>query len=138
MDDRAAMENEIAGLEMEVAELRRRGAELERAREVAAGQRSLVERHQARAGERERYERQRSELIGMVESLLGRSVPDENNESIGSKLRTELAATERAMGEAGEGVVGARSVVGAAEQALRVARWRSGDVPDLHASSRSA
>ena len=120
MDDRAAMESEIAGLEMEVAELRRRGAELERTREVAAGQRSLVERHLARAGERERYERQRTELIGMIESLLERPVSADSNELIGSELRTDLEAAERAMGEAGEGVVRARSIVGAAEQALRL------------------
>ena len=120
MDDRAAMESEIAGLETEVAELRRRGEELERAREVAAVQRSLVERHLALAGERERYERQRAELIRMIESLLGRPVSADSAELIGSDLRSELEAAERAIGEAGEGVVRARSVVGAAEQALRL------------------
>ena len=120
MDDRAAMKSEIAGLETEVAELRRRGAELERAREVAAGQRSLVERHLTLAGERERHERQRAELIGMIEGLLGRPVSVESNESIGSELRAELEASERAMEESREGVVRARSVVGAAEQALRL------------------
>ena len=120
MDNRASMESEIAGLEIEIAELRRRGAELERAREVAAGQRSLVERHLALAGERERHERQRAELIGVMERLLGRPVSVESNESIGSELRSELEASERAMDESGEGVVRARSVVGAAEHALRL------------------
>ena len=120
MDDRAAMEREIAELETEVIELRRRRAALERAREAAAGQMSLVERHLALAGERERYERQHAELIGMIESLLGRPVSAHSNELIGSELRTELEASQRAMGEAGEGVVRARSIVGAAEQALRL------------------
>ena len=120
MDDRAAMEREIAELETEVIELRRRRAALERAIEAAAGQMSLVERHLALAGERERYERQHAELIGMIESLLGRPVSAHSNELIGSELRTELEASQRAMGEAGEGVVRARSIVGAAEQALRL------------------
>ena len=120
MDDRVAKEREIAGLEMEVADLRRRGAELERAREVAAGQRSLVERHLALAGERERHEQQRAELIGMIERLLERPVSVESNEWIGSELRDELEAAERAMEKSREGVVRARSVVGAAEQALRL------------------
>ena len=120
MDDRAAMESEIAGLETEIAELRRRGAELEQARKIAAGHKSLVERHLARAGERERYERQRAELIRMIEHLLERPVSTDSNELIGSELRTELESAEHAMGEAGEGVVRARSVVGAAEQALRL------------------
>ena len=120
MDDRAALENEIAVLETELAELRNRRAELERARETAAGQRTLVERHLALAGERVRYEQQRAELIGMIESLLGRPVSADSNDLIGSELRTELEASERAMGETGEGVVRARSLVAATEQALRL------------------
>ena len=118
MDDREAMESEIARLELQVAEFERHGAELERAREVAAGQRFLVERNLALAGERERHERQRAELIGMIENLLGRPVVAEGNESVGSELRTELEASERAMEESRNGIVRARSVVGAAEQAL--------------------
>ena len=120
MDDRAALESEIAVLETKVAEFRRRRPELERAREAAAGQKTLVERHLALAGERERYERQRPELTGMIESLLGRPVSADSTELIDSELRTELEASERAMGETGEGVVRARSVVGAAQQALRL------------------
>ena len=120
MDDRASTEREIAELEMEVAELRRRRAALERAREAAAGQRSLAERHLALAGERERYERQHAELIGVIESLLGRSVSAHNNELIGSELRTELEASQHVIGEARESVLRARSVVEAAEQALRL------------------
>ena len=120
MDDRAAMEREIAELETEVVELRHRRATLERAREAAAGQRSLVERHLALAGERERYERQHTELIGLIESLLGRPVSAHSDELIGSELRTELEASQRVVGEVGEGVVRARSIVGAAEQALRL------------------
>ena len=118
MEDRAALESEIARLETELDELKRRGVELERVREVAVGQRALVERHLVLAGERERYERQRSELIGMIESLFGRSVSDESNDVIGSRLRTELAAAERAIRESGDGVVSARSAFAAAQQAL--------------------
>ena len=120
MDDRASIESEIAGLEKEVAELRLRGSELERAREVAADQRSLAERHLALTGETERYERQRTELIGMIESLLERPISIKSNEMIGSELSTELEVAERAMGKAGKGVVKARSVVGAAELALQL------------------
>ncbi len=120
MEDRAAKESEIEGLEDEVAELRRRGAELEQAREIAASRKSLVERHLARASERERYERQRAELIGVIKSLLERPISADRNDLIGFELRTELEVAERAMGEAREGVVRARSRVGAAEQALRL------------------
>ena len=120
MDNRAGLESEIAGLEIEVAELRQRGRELERAREVAAGQKSLVERHLARAAETERYERQRTELIGMIERLLDRPVSTDASELIGSELRSELEAAERAMREAGEELVTVRSAIGAAEQALRL------------------
>ena len=118
MDNRKAMASEIARLEMEADELTRRGTELERAREVAASQRSLVERHLALAGERERYERQRMELIDMIEDTLGRSVSAASNDLIDSELRIELEATERAMAKAGEGAIKARSQVGVAERAL--------------------
>ena len=118
MDDRVAKEREIGELETRAAELRSRGAALERAREVATGQRSLVERHLALSRERERYEQQRAELIGLIENLLGRPVSVESNESIGSELRAGLEASERAMDESAEGVVRARSVVGASERAL--------------------
>ena len=120
MEDRAVMESEIAGLEMELAELRCRGAELEQARKIAAGRRSLVERHLARSDERERYKRQRTELIGMIESLLERPISADRNNLIGSELRTELEVAERAIGKAREDVVRVQSIVGAAEQALRL------------------
>ena len=118
IDDRAAIESEIAGLERDVADLRRLGSELERVREFAADQRSLVERQLTLAAEKERYERQRGELIGMIESLLERPVSGNGNELIGAELRTELKASRRSIGDVGEGVVRARSVVGAADQAL--------------------
>lgn len=120
MEDRVSMESEIADLEKDIAELRLRGAELEQAREVAANQRRLIERHLALAGERERYERKRTELIDMIESLLGRPVLVDNNEDIGSELRTELEAAKRALGESSEGVINVRSLVSATEQALRL------------------
>lgn len=105
---------------MEVSALQRRGAELERAREAAAGQRSLVERHMALASERERHEGQRTELIGMIESLLDRSVSADRQELIAADLRAELDASNRAVVEAGEGIVRARAAFGAAEQALQL------------------
>lgn len=118
MSDREAREGEVARLEAEVAELRRRGEELERGREAAVRQRSMVEREVALAGEREVYEGQRIELVGMIESLLGRSVAGDSKELMDSDLRAALEVCERAIARAGEGVVRARSVVGAAELAL--------------------
>ena len=120
MEDRAAKESEIEWLEKGADELRRRTSELEQVREIAASRKSLAERHLARANERKQYEHQRAELIGMIKSLLDRPISTDKNDLIDSELRTELEDAERAMGEAREGVIRARSKVGAAEQALRL------------------
>ena len=120
IENRAALETEIARLEAEIVQLSQRGSELERVRDAAAAQRSLVERHLAFAGQVERYERQRSDLVAAIEGLLGRPVSPDSNELIGSELRTELEASERAIVEISEGAVATRSVVSAAEQAARL------------------
>ena len=120
IENRALLESEIVGLEAEITHLSQRGAELERVRDAAAAQRSLVERHLALAGQLERYEQQRSRLIATIEDLLGRTVAPDGNESIGSELRTELEASERAIAKMTEGAVTARSVINAAEQAVRL------------------
>ena len=120
MDNRATLVSEVAGLEAEITHLRQRGAELERVRDAAAAQRSLVERHLALAGQLERYEQRRSRLIGTIKDLLGRSVTPGSNESIGFDLRTELETAERAIVEMTEGAVRARSVIAVAEQAVRL------------------
>ena len=120
IENRAVLESEIAGLEAEIANLSQRGAELKRVRDAAAAQRSLVERHLALAGQLERYEQQRSRLIATIEDLLGRALAPDGNESIGSELRAELEASERAIAEMTEGAVTARSVINSAEQAVRL------------------
>ncbi len=120
MENRAVLESEIAGLEAEITHLRQRGAELEQVRDAAAAQRSLVERHLALAGQLERYERQRSRLLATIEDLLGRPVAPDSKESISSELRTELEESERAIAEMTEGAVTVRSVINAAEQAVRL------------------
>ena len=120
IENRAALESEIAMLEVEITDLSQRGAELERVRDAAAAQQSLVERHLALAGQLERYEQQRFRLIATIEDLLGRAVAPDDNKSIGSELRTELEASERAIAEMTEDTVTARSVINAAEQAVRL------------------
>ena len=120
IDNRAALESAIARLEAEITHLSHRGTELERVRDAAAAQRFLVERHLALADQFERYEQQRSHLIATIEGLLGRPVSPDSNELIGSELRTELETSERAIVEITEGAVTARSVVTAAEQAVRL------------------
>ena len=120
MENRAVLESEIAGLEAAITHLRQRGAELEQVRDAAAAQRSLVERHLALAGQLERYERQRSRLLATIENLLGRPVAPDSKESISSELRTELEESERAIAEMTEGAVTVRSVINAAEQAVRL------------------
>ena len=119
IENRAALESEIARLEAKIADLSQRGSELERVRDAAAAQRSLVERHLAFADQFERYERQRSHLVATIEGLLGRPVSPDSNEMIGSELRSELETSERAIVELTEGAVTARSVVSGAEQAVR-------------------
>ena len=118
MENRAGLEGEIAELEEEITRLSQRGAELERVRDAAAGQRSLVERHHALAGQLEQYERQRTRLLATIEDLLGRPVAADSKESISSELRTELENSELAIAEMTEATVAARSVIAAAEQGV--------------------
>ena len=120
MENRAALEGEIAALEAEIKHLNERSVELERARDAAAAQRSLVERHVALAGQLERYEQQRSQLMDEIEVTLGRPVGPDNKEAVSSELRAELEKSERTVSEMAEGVVTARSVINSAEQAGRL------------------
>ena len=120
IDNRATLESEIARLEAEIIHLSHIGTELARVRDAAAAQRSLVERHLTLSVQFERYGQQRSHLIAMIERLFGRPVSPDSNESIGSELRTELEMSERAIVEITESAVTARSVVIAAEQAVRL------------------
>ena len=116
-ENRAALESEIAALEAEAASLSQRSAELERARDAAAAQRALVERHLALRGQLEQYERQRSFLITSIQDLLGRTVSTDSKESVSSELRTELEESERAIVQMTESTVAARSVITASQQA---------------------
>ena len=120
MENRAALESEIAALEADIKHLNERSSELERARDAAAAQRSLVERHVALAGQMESYEQQRSQLIDEIEIALGRPVGPDSREAVSSELRTELEKSERTISEMTEGVVTARSVINSAEQAVRL------------------
>ena len=117
--NRAALEGEIARLEAQVTQLRHRGAELERVRDAAATQRSVVERHLALADQFERYRQQRLHLMATIEGLLERPAPPDINE-LASELRTELETSERAIVELTEDAVEARSAVTAARQAVRL------------------
>ena len=120
MDNRAALESEIDALEGEITNLRQRGTELERVRDAAAAQRSLVERHLALAGQLEQYEQRRSRLMATIQNLLSRPVSPDSKESIRYELRAELETSERAIAEITEGAVTARSVITTAEQAVRL------------------
>ena len=120
MENRAALEGEIAALEADINHLNERSVELERARDAAAAQRSLVERHVALAGQLERYEQQRSQLMDEIEVTLGRPVGPDSKEAVSSELRAELEKSERTVSEMTEGVVTARSVINSAEQAVRL------------------
>ena len=120
IEDRTALEGMIATLEADISQLQQRGTELERIRDAAAAQRALVQRHLAMRSQLEHYEQERSHLIAAIEDLLERPISTESNESIGSELRTELETSERAIDEVTEDVVTARSVITAAEQAVRL------------------
>ena len=120
LEDRSALENEIAALEAEITRLGQRSAELEHIRDSAAEQRSLVERHLALAGQWERYEQQRFHLMTTIQDLIGLPVSPDSDGSISSLLRAELEKSERTIAEMTEGAVTARSVITAVEQAVRV------------------
>ena len=120
IENRAALESEIAVLELEITQLNQRGVELRQARDAAAAQVSLVERHLTLMRQLEQYQQRRSRLTAMIETTLGRAAVPNSDESIGSELRTELDIVERAIAEMTEGAVVARSAVAAAEQAVRL------------------
>lgn len=122
LDSRAAVETEIAETEAELARLTARGEELEQLRRAAAAQRDLVERHLAIAGELERYARRRVQLIAEAENLLGHPVAADDDESVTSDLRTELARASRAASDATEGAVTARSAISTASEAIDLLR----------------
>ena len=117
IENRAVLEIEIAKLEAEITNLIQRSNELEQARNVAAKQSSLVERHLVLVDHLERYDRQRSDLLATIEDLIGRPLSPDSNELVGSELRTELEASERAIVEITDNAVTARSVVTAAQNA---------------------
>ena len=119
MENRAALEGEIAELEAQIAQLRQRGSELVQVRDAAATQRTLVERHLALASQLEQYTQQSSDLLAAIEDLLGRPVAPDSREAVSSELRAELQNTERAIADMTDGAVTARSVIAAAEQAVR-------------------
>ena len=120
IENRAVLESEITELEAELTHLSQRGADLRRARDTAATQLSLVERHLALLEQLERYQQQRSRLTATIETTLGRVVAPDNDESIGSELRSELDKCEHAVAEMSERAVAARSVVAGTEQAVKV------------------
>ena len=120
LDDRAAVETDIAEIETEVARLTARGDELEQLRDAAAAQRALVERHLAIGGELERYERHRAQLIAEAGNLLGRPVEADGEGAVTSELEFELNRAKRAASDATEGVVTARSAIAGANEAMEV------------------
>ena len=120
MADRATLENEIIGLEAKSADLMERNVELEHLRNAASAQRSLVERHLALTSQMERYEQQRSHLLSTIEDLLARSVVSESNETLSAELHAELNECEADISVLTEGVVSARSVITAADQAVKL------------------
>ena len=120
LDSRAAVESDIAEIEAEVARLTACGDELEQLRDAAAAQRALVERHLAIAGELERYQRHRVELIAEAGNLLGRPVEADGEGAVTSDLGFELTRAERAASDATEGMVAARSAIAVANEAIEL------------------
>ena len=88
MENRAALEGEIAELEAQITHLRQRGAELEQVRDASVAQRSLVERHLALAAQLEQYAQQRSDLLAALRTCLnGRSPQTAVNRSAPNCVR---------------------------------------------------
>lgn len=120
VENRTALEEQVAALEEEIARLGRRSLDLERVRDDAAAQRSRVERYLALTGESERYEQQRSRLMVAIENTLGHSVSFDSSQDTASALRSELEESEKEILEATERAVTARAVISAAEQAVNL------------------
>ncbi len=129
IENRAALESEIDKLEAEIAQLSRHGAELERVRDTAATQLSLIERHVALAGQLQRYERQSSQLKAAIEGVLGRTMSPDGNEQIGSDLRNELETSESDLAKIVEEAIAARSAVHSAQQAVKLLDGDDGVCP---------
>ena len=120
MEDRASLESEISKIDEDIDRLNYRGTELRQVRDAAAAQRSLVEQRLALIEHVERYERKRSELVAKIERVLGRPITADSNDLIGSELRSDLEISERAIVEMDDRLVASRTVIKAAEQAIRL------------------
>ena len=120
IDNRAAIEKEIADLETEISRLIDRGTELERLRDTAATQRASIARHLALDDQRERYVRQRSHLIAEIEGFLDRALSRDNDDAIAAVLRLDLETSQDTVGEMTERTIQARSTAAAADQALQL------------------
>ena len=120
MDNRAAIEKEIADLETEISRLIERATELEQLRDAAATQRASVARHLALDDQRERYVRQRSDLVGAIEGILDRTLSRDADDSIAAALRLDLETSQDTVGEVTERTIQARSTAAAADQALEL------------------
>ena len=120
IEDRAAIETEIADLETDVSRLIDRATELEHLRDAAATQRTSVARHLATADQRERHVKQRSQLIAAIEDLLHRALSRDSDHSIAAALRHELEISQGAVDEMTDRAVQARSTAAAADQVLQL------------------
>ena len=118
LDNRAAVERELAELETELTRLEQRRAELEHIRDSAAERRALVERQFAVADEMTRYQQRRSQLLAEAKDLLGQPIVTRDNESVSSALRATLRQAEHATRDATDGIVAARSAIASADEAV--------------------
>ena len=120
MDNRAAIEKDIAVLETGVSRLIDRATELEQLRDAAATQRASIARHLALDDHRERYVQQRSELVGAIEGLLDRTLTRDSDHSIAAVLRLDLETSQGVADEMTERSIRARSTVAGVDQAFQL------------------
>ena len=119
MENRAAIEKEIADLEAQISRLMERATELEHLRDATATQKASVARHIALDDQRERYVQRRSQLVGAIEDLLDRAFSRDSDNSIAAALRLDLESSQGTVAEMTERTIQARSTAAAADQALQ-------------------
>ena len=120
IENRAAIEKEIADLESQISRLMARATELEHLRDAAAAQKASVARHIALDDQRERYVQQRSRLVGAIEDLLNRALSSDSDNSITAALRLDLETSQDTVADITERTVQVRSTATAADEALQL------------------
>ena len=116
--DRAALELAIEELEQEFSRCRMRSIDLLNARDFAATQLSIVERHDALAEQIKRFEHQRSLLVSSIERALGLPLIGNGNDAVQVQVTSALESNDRSITELTRRVASSQAIAASAQNAI--------------------